>query len=252
MTAAEDRHRRSLGRVASTVLRPQPPGVRPVVPGERHAPNVAAPVDEARPPDERSGVRILPPDDRGGEPRRQVRQVPLPGSEPETSVVDFEDEQPTHRAIRDRVLGVNFAGDVAHLAIVEPPDRAVLDIADQLAPGADTDDSRRIAGFADSAGRILRDLGIAVVAVARPLRYTNWTYANAFERISLETCLMLEAHRLELRFESVGQNHAANVVGLPAQQLTDSLPARLRIGKTAEWPNRYPALLVALAVALEM
>jgi len=28
--------------------------------------------------------------------------------------------------------------------------------------------------------------------------------------------------------------------------------ARLRIPKTAEWPNRYPALLVALAVALEM
>jgi len=128
----------------------------------------------------------------------------------------------------------------------------MLDLVDQLGPAAETDDSQRLANFAARTGRILRDLGIAVVAVARPLRYTNWTYANAFERVSLETCIMLEAHRLSLRFESVGQNHAANVVGLPAQQLTDSLPARLRIPKTAEWPNRYPALLVALAVALEM
>ena len=186
---------------------------------------------------------------------RQVRQVPPPGTESVAVVFDDEEEDeqpPAHRVIRDRVLGVNFAGDVAHLAIVEPPDRAVLDIAEQLSPADDDDESRRLAGFAERSARVMRDLGIAVVAVARPLRYTNWTYANAFERISLETCLMLEAHRLALRFESIGQNHAANVVGLPVQQLTDSLPARLRIPKTAEWPNRYPALLVALAVALEM
>jgi hypothetical protein len=258
MNSAEDR-RRPPGRGSSTVPSAQPPGVRPVVPDARPPSTVPTPFDAAaevpRPPDERSGVRILRPDDRSDEPRRQVRQVPLPGAEPEAAVVDFEeevDEPPVHQPTRDRVLGVNFAGDVAHLAVVEPPDHAVLDIADQLAPSDDTDDSRRLSGYADRAGQIMRDLGVAVVAVARPLRYTNWTYANAFERISLETCLMLEAHRLSIRYESVGQHHAANVVGLPAQQLTDSLPARLRIPKTADWPNRYPALLVALAVALEM
>jgi len=253
MTAGEDHRRRPPWRDAMTAARPQPQGIRTVIPGGRDAADVPTPFEDAGPPDERSGVRILRPDDRSGEPRRQVRQAPpLPTGEPEATIFDEEDEQPPHRVIRDRVLGVNFAGDVAHLAVVEPPDRPVLDIADQVSPTADTDDSRRLAEFADRAGRIMRDLGVAVVAVARPLRYTNWTYANAFERISLETCLMLEAYRLELRFESVGQHHAANVVGLPAQQLTDSLPARLRIPKTAEWPNRYPALLVALAVALEM
>ncbi len=210
--------------------RPQPEGVRAVIPGQREA---STPFEDAGPPDERSGVRILRPEDRSGEARRLARQAPLPTGEPEATIFDEEDEEPPHRVIRDRVLGVNFAGDVAHLAVVEPPDRAVLDIADQLTPTGDTDHSRRLADFG-------------------PLRYTNWTYANAFERVSLETCLMLEANRLELRFESVGQHHAANVVGLPAQQLTDSLPARLRIPKTADWPNRYPAILVALAVALEM
>jgi hypothetical protein len=179
-----------------------------------------------------------------------VRQVPPPGTEPEAPVVEVE--EPVHHPTRDRVLGVNFAGEVAHLAVVEPPDRAALDLADRLAPAADADPSARLADFADRAARLMRELGIAVVAVARPLRYTNWTYVNAFERIALETCLMLEAHRLSLRFESIGQRHAANVVGLPTEQLSDSLPGRLRIAKTADWSSRYPAVLVALAVALEM
>jgi hypothetical protein len=208
--------------------------------------------DSPHGPDERSGVRILRPDDQSGEPRRQVRPVPPPGQSLDSPLVDADDEEPMHTPTRHRVLGVNLVGNVAHLAVIEPPDRAVLDLVDQLGPAAETDDSSRLANFAARTGRILRDQGIAVVAVARPLRYTNWTYANAFERVSLETCIMLEAHRLSLRFESVGQNHAANVIGLPAQQLADSLPARLRIPKTADWSNRYPALLVALAVALEM
>lgn len=254
MAAAEDRRRSPFG--VGDTSHPQPPGVRTVRPGggreQPHPVDFEDLEDAPRTPDERSGVRILRPDDRSAEPRRQVRQVPPPGEGLEPAHVEVDDEEPVHTATRDRVLGVNLAGDVAHLAVVEPPDHAMLDLVDQLGPAAETDDSRRLANFSARTGRILRDLGIAVVAVARPLRYTNWTYAGAFERVSLETCIMLEAHRLSLRFESIGQNHAANVVGLPAQQLTDSLPARLRIPKTAEWPNRYPALLVALAVALEM
>lgn len=252
MPAAEDRRYPTRGEVPS---HPQPPGVRTVRPGDGRGSGGPADFEEIaeRPPspDERSGVRILRPDDRAAEPRG-VRQVPPPGETLEPEFVDLEDEEPVHTATRDRVLGVNFAGDVAYLAVVEPPDHAALDLVDQLLRAAEADDSRRLANFAARTGRILRDLGIAVVAVARPLRYTNWTYAAAFERVSLETCIMLEAQRLSLRFESVGQHHAANVIGLPAQQLTDSLPARLRIPKTADWPNRYPAVLVALAVALEM
>ena len=252
MPAAEDRRHPMRSEVPG---HPQPPGVRTVRPGDGRGPGGPADFEEIaeppRSPDERSGVRILRPDDRSAEPRR-VRQVPPPGESLEPAVVDLDDEEPVPTATRDRVLGVNFAGDVAYLAVVEPPDHAALDLVDQLLPAAEADDSRRLANFVARTGRILRDLGIAVVAVARPLRYTNWTYAAAFERVSLETCIMLEAQRLSLRFESVGQHHAANVIGLPAEQLTDSLPTRLRIPKTTDWPNRYPAVLVALAVALEM
>jgi hypothetical protein len=254
MTAAENRRRRLPTGGPRTAPRFQPEGVHSVLADDDHRSGSSAPFEDAdespRRPDERSGVRILQPDEQAGAPRRQVRRVPPPGERAEAVLV--EEEEPQHTPTRDRVLGVNIAGSVAHLAVIEPPDRAVLDLVDQLSPASDADESRRLASFADGAARVLRELGIAVVVVARPLRYTNWTYANAFERVSLETCWMLEAHRLSLRFESIGQQHAANVVGLPAEQLTDSLPARLRIPKTPEWSNRYPALLVALAVALEM
>ncbi len=254
MTAGDDRRRPPVGGVEPG--HPQPLGVRTIRSRDGRDPSLPAEFEDAedppRRPDERSGVRILRPDDQSGEPRRQVRQVPPPGEMVESALVEADDDEVVPPATRDRVLGVNLVGAVAHLGVVEPPDRAVLDLVDRLGPGDDTDDSTRLANFAARTGRLLDDLGIAVVAVARPLRYTNWTYANAFERVSLETCFMLEAHRRSLRFESVGQNHAANVIGLPAQQLTDSLPARLRIAKTPDWPNRYPALLVALVVALEM
>lgn len=251
MSAAEDR-RRLFGDGQSA--RPQPPGVRTVHPGGGDQPGgLPEPADVPRTPDERSGVRILRPPDQSDEPRRQVRQVPPPGEAFEAAIIDDDDEEESIQTeTRDRVLGVNLVGDVAHLAVIEPPDRALLDLVDQLGPGDEPDDSRRLANFSARVGRTLRELGVAVVAVARPVRYTNWTYAHAFERVSLETCFMLEANRLSLRFESVGQNHAANVIGLPAQQLTDSLPTRLRIAKTTDWPNRYPAFLVALAVALEL
>lgn len=254
MTAPDDRRRPPGGGAESE--RPQPHGVRTIRPRDGRGPTPPADFGDAeeppRRPDERSGVRILRPDDQPGEPRRQVRQVPPPGETLETVPVEADDEEEVPTTTRDRVLGVNIAGAVAHLAVIEPPDRPVLDLVDQIGPADETDDSTRLANFAARTGRILGELGIAVLAVARPLRYTNWTYANAFERVSLETCFMLEAQRRSLRFESVGQNHAANVIGLPSEQLTDLLPARLRIPKTPDWPNRYPALLVALAVALEM
>jgi hypothetical protein len=254
MTAAENRRRRPPVGGRPTGPRYESQGVRSMPPADGPRSGFSGPFEDAseppRRPDERSGVRILQPDAQTGAPRRQVRRVPPPGETADAVLV--EDEEPPHVPTRDRVLGVNIIGDVAHLAVIEPPDRAVLDLVDQLSPTSDADDSRRLAKFAEGAAHVLRELGIAVVVVARPLRYTNWTYANAFERVSLETCFMLEAHRLSLRFESIGQQHAANVVGLPAQQLTDSLPTRLRIPKTPDWTNRYPALLVALAVALEM
>jgi len=167
-------------------------------------------------------------------------------SEPE---IAGEEDDP---GVRTDVLGVNIADGVAYLAVVDPNGHPRLDLVHQLVPARVDDESELLADFSRRATEMLRDLTVGSVAIARPLRYTNWTYASAFERISLETCLMLAAHELGLRFESVGQHHAANVVGLPLKGLGDALRTKLRLDRSVDWQNRWPALLVALGVALEL
>lgn len=154
--------------------------------------------------------------------------------------------------VRSGVLGVNIADGLVYLAIVEPSGTPRLDLANQLVPVDDDDPSIRVGEFAEEVTETLRNLPVGTVAMARPLRYSNWTYSSAFERVTLETCFMLACHQLDLRFESVGQHHAANVVGLPLAGLGDSLRAKLHLDRSVDWQNRWPALLVALGVALEL
>ena len=159
---------------------------------------------------------------------------------------------PVDPAARTGVLGVNIADGIAYLAVVEATGTPRLDLVHQLTPALDDDESAVLADFTQRATETIENLLVGSVAIARPLRYGNWTYASAFERISLETCFMLAAHDLSIRFESVGQHHAANVVGLPLKGLGDALRTKLRLDRSGDWQNRWPALLVALGLALEL
>jgi hypothetical protein len=157
---------------------------------------------------------------------------------------------PGPRRLR-RVLGVNIDAGVAYLAVVDTPDRVRLDAVDRLAPAGDREPHVALADFASRVARLLRELEVDAVGIVRPLRYANWRYADAFARVSLETCFMLEASRQSLRFEWVGQQHAANVLGVPVERLTESLASRLGVERGPGWSKRAPALVVALAIASE-
>lgn len=148
---------------------------------------------------------------------------------------------------RPRVLGVNISEGAAYLAVVEVSGKPRLELADRVVAERDLDDADRLAQFAGDIGRVLASTQIGVVAVARPERYTGWSYTEAFDRISLETCIVLAAQARGMRYESVGQNHAANVIGLPLDRVNELLSSRLGIPKTKAWSDRWPALLVALA-----
>ncbi len=176
--------------------------------------------------------------------------------EPPESVVDAPDRAaagPATGARRRprRGLGVSIDGGVAYLGVVEAPDRVRLDTVERLAPTAELETSAALEDFSRQVARLLRDLDIDTVGIARPLRYANWRYSDAFARVSLETCIMLEASRQSLRFESVGQQHASNVLGVPAERLSETLATKLGVERSAGWSNRCPALLVALAIASE-
>jgi hypothetical protein len=219
-------------------------------PGGRD-PRLAPPPDfegHDRPrPEQKSGVRVLRPVELPNPtagPAVVTHPVAPEGAEPPP-----ETDAPV---VRSGVLGVNIADGLVYLAIVEPSGTPRLDLANQLVPVDDDDPSIRVGEFAEEVTETLRNLPVGTVAMARPLRYSNWTYSSAFERVTLETCFMLACHQLDLRFESVGQHHAANVVGLPLAGLGDSLRAKLHLDRSVDWQNRWPALLVALGVALEL
>lgn len=148
---------------------------------------------------------------------------------------------------RPRVLGVNISDGTAYLAIIEVSGKPRLELADRVVAEREGDDADRLARFAGDIGRVLASTQIGVVAIARPERYTGWIYSEAFERVSLETCIVLAAQARGVRYESVGQNHAANVIGLPLARVNELLSSRLGIPKTKAWSDRWPALLVALA-----
>jgi hypothetical protein len=198
-------------------------------------------------PEQKSGVRVLRPVELPNPtagPAVVTHPVAPEGTEPPP--------EPDDPVVRSGVLGINIADGLAYLAVVEPTGTPRLDLARQLVPIDDDDPSHRVSDFARQVAEALEALPVGTVAIARPLRYSNWTYSSAFERVTLETCFMLAARELDLRFESVGQHHAADVVGLPLAGLGDSLRAKLRLDRSVDWQNRWPAVLVALGVALEL
>jgi hypothetical protein len=223
------------------------PASGPVVPGPA-LPSSAAPARASRPSALATGHSVDTP---------AVRIRPRPPTEVETARVEPPAPAPPAPAERAaprlrRVLGVNIDGGVAYLALVETPDRVKLDAVERLAPATDKEPHVALADFSGRVARLLREVEIDAVGIVRPLRYANWRYTDALARISVETCFMLEAGRQSLRFEWVGQQHAANVLGVPVERLTDGLAGRLGVERGAGWSKRSPAIVVALAIASEL
>jgi hypothetical protein len=201
-----------------------------------------------RPP-QASSVRILAPTEE-------------PSGRSESGAQGASSEQGSDAATRDvasgdavrgmdRTLGINIVGGIAYLALVEAPARPLLELAELLLPQSDLELSAQLGEYSARFAQLMADLDVGVVVVARPLRYTNWRYNDAAERVALETCFALEAYRRGARFESVGQHHAANVIGLPLERCADLLPGKLGIERTSRWADRVPALLVAMASGVD-
>ena len=225
-------------------LDPPPPIEHPGL--RRSSPSRPVPEDERQAEaGQHSGVRILRPQSSpSAHATPAVQPVPVTPDAPVAPV-------PAERATKPGVLGVSITAGVVHLAVVEPPAQPRLDLIEELTPLWHLEPRDVFGEFAERTTETLRELGLGSVAIARPFRYTNWTYSAAFERASLETCFLLATHRLGLRCDSVGPHHAANVIGLPPKGLSDALRTKLRIERSAGWQDRWPALLVALAVVLE-
>jgi hypothetical protein len=195
----------------------------------------------------RSAVRILEPEVVAVPAAPEGAIAAAPGEPAERTTDEREGFSSVFTTDRLRVLGVNISDGTAYLAIVEPSGKPRFELADRVVADREVDDADRLARFAGDFGRVLASTQVGVVAIARPERYTGWTYSEAFDRVSLETCIVLAAQARGVRYESVGQNHAANVIGFPLARVNELLSTRLGIPKTKAWADRWPALLVALA-----
>jgi hypothetical protein len=237
---------------------PATDGSEQELPSGHQLPEIREPQNLAR-----SAVRVIKPDatqspspqspssqSPTGESTDEAPEPELDAPSPADASRDVDhDVEPTGGGSprRTRVLGVNISDGAAYLAVVDVTGAPLLDLVDRVVVPRAADQAGRLAGFAAEIGKMFARTDVGVVAVARPERYTNWTYKDAFDRVSLETCIVLEAHRHGVRYESVGLNHAANVIGLPLARVSDLMPSRLGIQKTPAWPDRWPALLVSLA-----
>lgn len=151
------------------------------------------------------------------------------------------------------MLGVNFAAGTAFLALVRAPDQLVLDHPVKIAPSDSLTDVVRLKDFGDRFVQQARELGVSLVAVAHPRLYGGWTYADAFERVSLETTLMLSLKPTGIEYRCVKQDGAAKAIGVSKPKHAPvELAKALSLSGVVHWNNRSVALMVALVVAKEL
>jgi hypothetical protein len=154
-----------------------------------------------------------------------------------------------------RILGVNLASGVAYLALVEAPDRAMLSERDavKIAPSDSYADGTRLMDFSIRFVQMARDLAIHTVAVADTRMHGGWAYAAAFERISLETTIMLGLKHAGIEYRSVKQSvdvaRRAGIDKPDSKKITSGLEDVVDRSNVKHWKERAPALMVALAAA---
>lgn len=151
-----------------------------------------------------------------------------------------------------RTVGVHIASGVAYFAVVECPDRAVIDDpADRIIPAANLAGADQLADFASRVGQELRRVEPVAIGVIHPKRYGNWSYKDAFRRVSLEASMMLTAHGLGIRSEQVKVERALKTLQIPGKDESRWIAELLGIKPPRYWNERSWAFIAAAALAKE-
>jgi hypothetical protein len=151
-----------------------------------------------------------------------------------------------------RVVGVHLAAGVAYLAVIECPDRPLVDDpAERLIPAQNLAGAEQLADFASRIDQELRRIAPIVVGVLHPKLYGNWTYRDAFRRVSLEAAIMLSANGLGIAYEQVKRDAALKALQIPGKDESRWAAERLGITPPRYWNERSWAFIAAGALAKE-
>jgi hypothetical protein len=155
-----------------------------------------------------------------------------------------------------RVLAVNIAGGNVYGAVVACPDTLEPNTLERLQLAEGLESAEQLADFARRFRQELRQIAPVAVGVVHTRLYSNWKYAHAFTRISIEAAIMLTVVETSttdapIRYSLIKQDRMAKTVGIP-------LPRLVEVG-TDRWggqvpryrKERLPAVVGAFALARE-
>jgi hypothetical protein len=148
------------------------------------------------------------------------------------------------------VMGVNIAAGKVYLGAVDCPNVLLLDDpAARLELAQHLDPAMALRDLATRFVEELRRLRPTAVAVVHPRRYMGWVYREAFNRVSLETAVMIAAAEQRVKFESIKQELVSKATETPLKGFPAKLAARLGITQPILWNDRALAFGAALALA---
>lgn len=155
-----------------------------------------------------------------------------------------------------RVLGLHVKGGVLNYGLLDglSGDHDSLPPVDS-APGRLTVDcglagARQLADLADRFGQDLRSMAAECVALLATRKHAQWKYAEAWDRISRITVVMLACDGQGVGFQEVKTETAGKALGTPADNVASVAPSRVGWATPPEYwtTGRAEAFAAAAAV----
>jgi hypothetical protein len=155
-----------------------------------------------------------------------------------------------------RVLALNIAAGAIYGALVACPDKLEPNTLERLQLAEGLDSAEQLADFAARFRQELRQLAPVAVGVVNTRLYSNWKYANAFKRISIEAAIMLTVVEVStpaapIRYKLISQETMAKAVGIPLPKLAEIATDRWGGQVPRYRKDRLLAVVGAIALAKE-
>lgn len=152
------------------------------------------------------------------------------------------------------VLGVHLAAGTAYLAMAARPHGALLDVGDhgRIRLSTTMDAPTALNEFLSAVRQAVRNLRPDCLALLHTKK-SQWTYAEALKRASLESCLMLAGAMERIEYLCVKPGDVAKSVGLPGNTGTSAIAAeaaKLKVKNPGSyWGDRCLAYATARSIA---
>jgi hypothetical protein len=155
-----------------------------------------------------------------------------------------------------RVIALNIAAGSVYGAVVVCPETLEPERLERLKLAEGLESAEQLADFAARFRQELREIEPIAVGVVNTRLYSNWKYADAFKRISIEAAIMLtvvesSAAVRPIRYKLIKQETMAKTVGIPLGTLIEVATERWGDKVPRYRKDRVPAVVGAFALAKE-